>query len=217
MYWTDGLARHACGAALALLLLACASPPPAAPPPAPPAPPRPESYLVLLSNDDGSTGKVQLTTSAGTTQLDQNRQGSNFAGPAGQTFAVAQDKIERDFGAALAAMPTKPQTFLLYFEVGGAKLNPESEALLPRIFEAINARSAPDISITGHTDTVGDDGANERLALERARFVAALINSSSRIDASKIAIESHGEKNLLVPTPDNTSEARNRRVEVTVR
>jgi peptidoglycan-associated lipoprotein len=210
--WATRLARQASGAALALLLLACASPPPAAPPP-----PAPESYVVLLSDDDASTGKLQLTTPAGTTVLDQNRQGSNFTGPTGQTFTVTQEKIDRDFGQALAAMPVKPLTFLLYFEVGGAKLNPESEALLPRIFEAINARSVPDISVIGHTDTVGDDDTNERLGLERARFVATLINNSSRIEPSKIAIESHGEKNLLVPTPNNTSEARNRRVEVTVR
>jgi outer membrane protein OmpA-like peptidoglycan-associated protein len=30
-------------------------------------------------------------------------------------------------------------------------------------------------------------------------------------------VESHGKRNLLVPTPDNTEEVRNRRVEVTIR
>ena len=207
--WVRTMARCAGLAAAALALFACASPPP--------APPPPESYVVLLSESDGSTGKVQLTTRAGVTVLDQNRQGSNFAGPAGQTYAVSQEKIDNDFGSALAATPQQPLTFLLYFEVGGAKLNPDSEAVLPQIFRAINVRAAPDISVVGHTDTMGDDATNERLGLERARLVAALITASSRIDASKVAIESHGEKNLLVPTPDGTSEARNRRVEVTVR
>jgi peptidoglycan-associated lipoprotein len=206
----QGFARYVSVAALALTLLACASPPPT------PAPP-PESYVVLLSDDDGGAGKVQLTTPSGTTLLDQNRQGSNLRGPAGQTYAVSQEKIDKDFAAALAATPIKPVSFLLYFEIGGAKLDAESERLLPRIFDAINVRAEADISIIGHTDTAGDDAANEKLGLERARFVAALIGTNSRIEASKVTIESHGEKNLLVPTPDSTSEARNRRVEVTVR
>lgn len=203
------MARWAGSVGLVLTLWACASPPP------PPVPP--ESYLVLLSQADGSTGKVQLTTQAGVTVLDQNRQGTNFAGPAGQTYSVSQEKIDKDFASALAAAPMQPLTFLLYFEVGGAKLNPDSEAVLPQIFRAINVRVTPDISVVGHTDTMGDDATNERLGLERARLVAALITASSRIDTSRVAIESHGEKNLLVPTPDSTSEARNRRVEVTVR
>ena len=128
-----GLARCA-SLALALTLLACASPPPA------PPPPPPNSYVVLLSDADGSIGKVQLTTPAGSTLLDQNRQGSNLRGPAGQTFAVSQEKIDNDFAAALAATPIKPVSFLLYFEIGGAKLDVESERLLPRIFEAINVQ-----------------------------------------------------------------------------
>jgi outer membrane protein OmpA-like peptidoglycan-associated protein len=32
-----------------------------------------------------------------------------------------------------------------------------------------------------------------------------------------VDVASHGETNLLVPTPDDTAEAKNRRVEVTVR
>jgi outer membrane protein OmpA-like peptidoglycan-associated protein len=32
-----------------------------------------------------------------------------------------------------------------------------------------------------------------------------------------MAIESHGERNLLVPTPDDTAEPGNRRVEITLR
>lgn len=210
--WPSATVRRFASFCLSMTLLACASPPPP-----PPAPLPPTSYVVLLNNDDGSTGKVQLTTPAGSTVLDTNRQGSNFSGPAGQTFAVSQEKIDRDFGRALAAMPTKPVSFLLYFAAGGARLTPDSELVVRQILDAIKQRAEADISIIGHTDTAGDDAANERLGLERARFVGNLIGSASNIDRSKVAIESHGEKNLLVSTPDNTSEPRNRRVEVTVR
>ena len=116
----------------------------------------------------------------------------------------------------MSARPRKPVSFLLYFEAGGAKLTPESELELTRIEAEINSRVAPDISIIGHTDTAGDDESNERLGLERARFVSGLF-SSTKLNAEDVTVVSHGEKNLLVPTPDNIAEARNRRVEVTVR
>jgi len=32
-----------------------------------------------------------------------------------------------------------------------------------------------------------------------------------------VVVESHGKRNLLVPTPDETPEPRNRRVEITIR
>ena len=175
------------------------------------------SYVALLDNGDGTTGKVQAVTPYGTTQLDKPRQATRFTGPVGETFEVSQDKLNKDFGAALAASPKKPVTFLLYFETGGAKLSVESEADLRKILEEVVARPVPDISVIGHTDTAGDDAANEKLGLERARFVAELINRDNKIEAGKIAVESHGEKNPLVPTPDNTDEPRNRRVEVTIR
>ncbi len=195
------------------LVAACASP---APVPSAPAPAR-ASYVVLLANDDGSTGKVQLTTPAGTTVLERNRQGARFAMPAGRTYEVSQETIDRDFSAALAATPNRPVTFLLYFEIGGAKLTPDSERVLPQIFDTLTIRTAPDVSVIGHTDTAGDDATNAALGLERARLVAALIATRATFEASKINISSHGEQNLLIATADNTPEPRNRRVEVTIR
>lgn len=174
------------------------------------------SYVVLLANDDGSIGKVQVSGRDGTTLLEKNREGAVIGGPTGKTFVVSEENMAKDFGAAMAASPKKPQSFLLYFETGGAKLTRESAASIPEILEEIGRRPAPDISIVGHTDTVGSDEENARLGLTRARSVAGLIDSA-KLPTVKISIESHGEKNLLVATPDNTAEPRNRRVEATVR
>ena len=46
--------------------------------------------------------------------------------------------------------------------------------------------------------------------------VGALL-AAEGIDPGALEITSHGEANPLVPTGDNVSEPRNRRVEVTVR
>lgn len=185
---------------------------------APPAPkPGPSgSYVVLLNNSDGSTGQLKLSTRAGESVLATAGQAARLAGPPGQKFEVNRAKISRDFGAAMDSRPPKPVSFMLYFMPGGARLVPESEADVNKVLSEIVARPVPDISIIGHTDTAGDSEVNLRLGLERARYVAGLL-ASANLDRRSVAVESHGEKNLLVPTPDNTSEPRNRRVEVTVR
>lgn len=174
------------------------------------------SYVVLLPNDDGTTGKVIVTGSQGTTLLERRYDGAAIGGAAGKTFNVSEDRIAKDFGDALAASPKKPFVFRLYFDTGGAQLTPVSKSEIPNIFKEMSNRPAPDISIVGHTDTVGPADDNTSLGLKRARFVAELFESA-RIGAVRISVDSHGEKNLLLPTPDNTPEPLNRRVEVTVR
>lgn len=176
-----------------------------------------QSYVVLLAEDDGSLGKVQVTTQQGTTILAGNQEAVDLGAAVGETFAVSAEQIKEDFGSALAVSPQKPLSYYLYFEGGTTMLTVESRADVPKIIDEITKRGpAVDISVIGHTDTVGDDQLNAGLSLERAKSVAKLFQEVMP-DASKVTIDSHGEKNLLVPTPDNTAEAKNRRVEVTVR
>ncbi|MDB6002308.1 MAG: OmpA/MotB domain protein [Rhizobacter sp.] len=198
----------AAAALLGLALVGCASVP---------APPAYNSYVVLLDNDDGSTGKVQVTGAAGTTVLDQSHEATFVGSPAGQTFMVANDKLSQDFAPAIAATPMPPVSFLIYFDFGTTRLTAESRAAMPKIVAEVVKRPAPDISVIGHTDTVGDDTFNEALGLSRAKLVADLLVSGGKISPTHMALESHGKRNLLVATPDKTEEPRNRRVEVTVR
>ena len=72
------------------------------------------------------------------------------------------------------------------------------------------------MSVIGHSDTVGKPDLNEALSLKRAQAVAELLKGRGlKVDA--LTVESHGERNLLVPTPDETPEPRNRRVEISIR
>jgi outer membrane protein OmpA-like peptidoglycan-associated protein len=235
--------RPACRAlawsfSLVLVLLAgCASPPPcqwieaagpgtadlrvlagcAALPPTPAPPPPPlKSYVVLLPNADGSVGQVNFSSPTSTPRvLSQPLQAADLA-DASAPYLVSRETVERDFGPALAARPGRPEQFLLYFEIGGAVLTEQSRALLSTIVERLRARSAADLSVVGHTDTQGRPEANEALGLERATSVAQQLRQLGVGDVP-IAVESHGPRNLLVPTPDQTAEPRNRRVEVTLR
>ena len=173
------------------------------------------SYVVLLPSPDGSVGRIVVQNQRGEQVLTQAQQGGLLDGSA-PPFEVKKEQLERDFGAALAARPPLPEQFLLYFESGSTTLTAASKATLPRIMERVRARTTLDMSVTGHTDTMGKAIANEALGLQRASIIAQQIRQIGPKDIV-LAVESDGERNLLVATPDETDESRNRRVEITLR
>ena len=91
-----------------------------------------------------------------------------------------------------------------------------SEAQWATVLQRLKERKALDITVAGHTDTVSTARINEALALRRARAVEQRLRASGLKDTA-IAIESYGARNLEVPTPDQTSELRNRRVVIIAR
>lgn len=175
----------------------------------------PGSYVALLENGDGSTGKVFVTSKQGGSLLDRAYTGAVLDGSSPEPFAVDRESVDRDFGAALAAQPQPPRRFLLHFETGGAELTAESKREIPEVLAEIARRPGVDISVIGHTDTRGDANANEELGLKRAASIAAMIAAQNQ--NVPITVVSHGETNLLVPTSDDVEEPLNRRVEISVR
>lgn len=193
-------------ASLVLLLGACASPPP---------PPKPVSYVVLVENPDGTTGRIVVKGGQGEQAIDKAGTGAPLDGSKAAA-PVPAEKIKQDFAEAIAARPLLPERYLLYFDTGGTRLTAESAALFPKIVESAAKRPGVDVSIIGHTDTVGKADVNEKLALQRAQAIADQIQKAGlKVDA--LSIESHGERNPLVKTPDETPEPKNRRVEISIR
>lgn len=183
-----------------------------------PAPPRADVIVLLPDPEDGSLGSASVTTPQGRVDLTEARAASRVvAGRApGAPTHITDDELKRRFGDALAARPPAPRQFLLYFETGGDSLTSESQALVPEIVEFVRNRPAPDVTAIGHTDTTGDIDSNFDLGMRRAELIRDLLVKSG-LDAAQIEVASHGEADLLVRTPDNIPEPRNRRVEVTVR
>lgn len=176
----------------------------------------PKSYVVLMENADGTVGKLAVSSEKGEVQLDKARTGVDLDGGAKAPYAVDEAKIKQDFSEALAAQPPLPVSFILYYKSAGTVLTHESQALIPAILEAARNHPAPDVSVIGHTDTVGSSESNDKLGLQRAQSIAEIIKRAG-LQVDELTIASHGKRNLLVPTPDNTPEPKNRRVEVTVR
>ena len=127
-----------------------------------------------------------------------------------------EKEIAKAFGKALGAQPEPADIFILYFKKGSTDIADESVGLFPAILAAIKAKKSTDISVVGHSDTVGARQKNYELSFERARRLKEILVSKG-VDPHFVEIDSHGEDNLLVKTADEMAEPRNRRVEVTVR
>lgn len=174
-----------------------------------------KSYAVLVDSPDGSTGAITVTNAKGTTVINKKQQGMALDGSSAP-FDVKQEQIERDFSSAIAAQPVLPKQFQIYFQTGGTSLVPESEILLNNVLETVRTRGVAAVSVIGHTDTVGDEAINEKLALGRAQSIAERLQAAG-LKTIELTVTSHGERNLLIKTPDNTAMPQNRRVEVTIR
>jgi outer membrane protein OmpA-like peptidoglycan-associated protein len=174
--------------------------------------------FLLIPDPEGKVGQITVTNRTGTQVLDQPRQGSTVQSAndaPSPPSTLDETEIKRIFGEALAAQPAAPARFILYFKDDSEELTPESEVSLLEVFRTIRARGALDISVIGHTDTIGTRDYNYQLSLRRARKVADLL-AAQGVDRKILDIESHGEDNLLVKTGDQVREPRNRRVEITV-
>jgi outer membrane protein OmpA-like peptidoglycan-associated protein len=196
-----------------LTIAGCAKPQPA------PQAPAPREVVVLAPDpESGAVGALTVRTPTGEVTLDGANEATTVTGgqPPSPPATLPPDEVQRLFGDALAAMPPPARRFLLYFDTGETTLTAESRAQVPDILATVKSRPAPEVSIVGHTDTTGGAASNVELGLRRAALIRDQLVAAG-LDQRLVEVASHGETNPVVPTADNVAEARNRRVEVTVR
>jgi outer membrane protein OmpA-like peptidoglycan-associated protein len=100
------------------------------------------------------------------------------------------------------------------FASGSAALTPDAMHTLDAIGKALsdNRLAQYRFDIEGHTDTVGTKDYNKALSMNRAEAVVTYIETKYGIAASRLQAIGKGSDDLLVATPDQTPEPRNRRV-----
>ena len=183
-----------------------------------PTPPSGQALIVLLPDEDGTTGRAGVSNPSGAVDLASPRNSTlvitNRAPGAVTTMSEAE--VKRLFGDALSALPPAPRSFTLNFRFESDELTDASKAIVPEILRAVREHSAPEVVVVGHTDTMGTPAANFALGLKRATAVRSLLVTAG-LDASTVEATSLGEAYLLVRTPDETPEPRNRRVEIAVK
>jgi outer membrane protein OmpA-like peptidoglycan-associated protein len=111
-----------------------------------------------------------------------------------------------------------PENLVIYFAYNKAEFNPD--AATDKFFDEssayLNQNEQAKLSITGHTDALGTDQYNQDLGFRRAQSVQRYFESKG-MPASKIIIESKGEKE---PADDNNTDsgrAKNRRTVLTIK
>jgi outer membrane protein OmpA-like peptidoglycan-associated protein len=184
----------------------------------PAAPPQRDLVALAADPDTGEVGALDVTAAGQSVALTAAGASTTVragAGPAPVVTLSAAD-LQRIFGEAIATRAPAPRRFNLYFELGGDTLTPESAAVAPAIVSEVTTRPAPEVTVIGHTDTTGLAAANLELGLRRARLIRDRLIAAG-LDPAVVETASHGETDLLVPTPDDTAEPVNRRVEVAVR
>lgn len=102
------------------------------------------------------------------------------------------------------------------FATGSAELTPAARRSLNDLGRALSSHELADYRflIEGHTDTVGSRAYNLDLSERRAQAARQYLIENFGIDASRLEAVGRGEDDLLIRTPDQTPEARNRRVRI---
>jgi OOP family OmpA-OmpF porin len=127
--------------------------------------------------------------------------------------------------SAAPAAPPRPRdttadapsvSITVTFATGSAELTADAKRSLAPLGRAL---ASPDLApyrfrIEGHTDTVGEASRNQALSERRAAAVRDHLSQTYGVSAVRLEAAGFGASQLLVPTPPQTPEARNRRVQV---
>jgi outer membrane protein OmpA-like peptidoglycan-associated protein len=179
-----------------------------------------DADLVMLLPDPerSTTGKAVASGNGASAELDAAREytlvGVNQ--PPTRVKMMKESEVKRLYGELLASLPPPPRHFTLYFRFESDELTDESRALVPDVVKAMKDRPVPEVAVVGHTDTTGTAANNYELGLKRGNMVRGLLVAAG-LDGTAVEVTSHGEAVLLVRTPDEIYEPRNRRVEITIR
>lgn len=176
-----------------------------------------DDLFVVLPNDDGSVGAITVSDGKTTSVLSTPLAAAQIDRRGALKPAEVTDAdVKTIFQPALRAQPILPRRFVLYFESGTDRLTVGSRQAFEQVFADVAARPAPSVEVIGHTDTLGAQDYNASLSQERADAVRDLLVERG-IKAEAIVTAGRGELDPLIESADETSEPKNRRVEITVR
>jgi OOP family OmpA-OmpF porin len=136
--------------------------------------------------------------------------------PAQQPRVASSKPIAVPAAPAPAATSGPAVNLTVNFANGSADLTPDAVRTLDALGRALASQDLAGyhFRIEGHTDTVGSADYNRTLSERRAEAVVDYVARKYGVDPSRLQAVGMGEEGLLVATPPQTPEPRNRRVQV---
>jgi outer membrane protein OmpA-like peptidoglycan-associated protein len=176
----------------------------------------PKESVVLLPSPSGEDTAVLVTQGSRQALLTQPYAAARVSRSGPEAYPSNAQEVQARYGVALAAQPLPPAQFTLFFVEGKDEFTDESKKIVDSVFAEIAKRPIPDVIVIGHTDTVGNDAANDALSRQRAEVVRSAFVARG-LAPERVVTIGRGKRELAEPTADGVSEARNRRVEIQVR
>ena len=105
----------------------------------------------------------------------------------------------------------------LLFDFGSAELRSNARVSLMKLGVLILTNDKAKFRLVGHTDTIGDEAANQKLSEARAQAVKDWLVTSLHLDGARIIVEGRGEREPLPDVSrqgDAATQQLNRRVEI---
>lgn len=132
-----------------------------------------------------------------------------FPPPARGSESSAAPGIEKELAANQAV-----QLYGIYFDFNSATIRPESTPVLEQIAAILADHPAWKLSVSGHTDNIGEDSFNLALSQRRAAAVKEALVTQYHIAAPRLIATGYGASRPIESNATTEGRARNRRVEL---
>lgn len=172
--------------------------------------------VILLPDAQGKVGKIMVSRGSDQALLDSAYSTAEIDSLSLDAQAGEAEAVRKEYGAQLSGLPPRPVSYILYFLDDSDDLTAESSKQAPAILAEISQRPVAEVVVIGHTDRMGNQTYNDLLSVSRARAIRDQLVELG-FDEKRLRFVGRGEREPLVTTADEVSEARNRRVEINVR
>lgn len=182
--------------------------------------------LVDATKDAANTA-VDATKDAANTAVDATKDAakaavdavSSISLPGGISLSIPKGSLVDRFATALTAKEADLKvayTFdRLLFETGSSKLLPASQQQLNDLAAVLKAYPSVNVKLVGNTDNTGDEAANKKLSLDRAKTVKGELVTKG-IDGKRIETEGVGSASPVAPNDTEAGKQQNRRIDLYV-
>ncbi len=150
----------------------------------------------------------QTPTAAEIAAADQSENADQAEGGTAQSDGAETDAQEE------AQIVSLPDRILIYHKFGSAERTVDKtvDDYLDQLAQRIEQTNEI-VSLTGHTDNIGEDAANQKLGKERANFIKAILTEKG-VPADNIKTASKGESDPIDTNDNEEGRKKNRRTEL---